>query len=62
MKVHIYGDVECKLCEIRFTKRSLEIHDRRFHLDVQRKDRVLKALQRHLYNEVMYNRFTVLTT
>lgn len=31
MSVHTFGDVECKICIIRFTKQSLELHVKQAH-------------------------------
>lgn len=42
MKVHAYGDVKCEVCQIWFTKSSLDYHYRRFHpdLNVERETKV----------------------
>lgn len=53
MKVHLEGDVKCPICDIFFTKRALEMHERRFHSDAQYNGNILKALRRHITNKVM---------
>lgn len=48
------GDYLCQLCNIPFTKRALECHDRRFHADAQTNGLVEKALERNARAEVNY--------
>ncbi|XP_037029546.1 zinc finger protein 521-like isoform X2 [Bradysia coprophila] len=50
--VHTDGDVECRICKVRFTKTSLLFHEKRFHPDAQRKERILKAIHRHISDEL----------
>ncbi|KAG4079188.1 hypothetical protein HA402_015844 [Bradysia odoriphaga] len=50
--VHTDGDVECSICKVRFTKLSLLFHNKRFHPDVGRKERILKAIHRHISDEL----------
>lgn len=35
MKVHAVGDVKCHICQIWFTKASLDYHNKRFHSELQ---------------------------
>ncbi|KAJ6635765.1 Zinc finger protein [Pseudolycoriella hygida] len=51
-KVHISGGLKCHICNIRFTKTSLAFHLKRFHSDVDRKKRILRALHRHIAEEL----------
>lgn len=34
MMVHVVGDLKCQVCQIFFTKPSLDYHYRRFHPDL----------------------------
>lgn len=50
--VHIDADAECRICRVPFKKSSLVFHERRFHPEVERKERIIKAVQRHISDEV----------
>lgn len=52
MNVHSDADAECRICKVPFKKSSLVFHERRFHPEIEQKERIIKALQRHISDEV----------
>lgn len=51
MSVHTIGDVECKICIIRFTKQSLELHVKKAHPDLTYDDVFGDVSQKSEINE-----------
>lgn len=48
------SDLRCEICNIPYTKRALEMHDRRFHPHLQTNELIEKALERNASAEVIY--------
>lgn len=53
-KVHL-GNIKCDICNIRFTKASLISHYKRFHPNVPKEDRILKAIENYASKKVKTN-------
>lgn len=51
MNVHVIGEVQCKVCLIRFTKQSLEIHTKEAHPELTDHEVVNDVSQKRKRNE-----------